>query len=124
MIFEEPMTSLNPVLSCGLQVMEALKNHNKISEKEAKLKTIALFEKVKLPDPIRMFTSLPHQLSGGQKRRVIMAMSCEPDLLICDEPTTALDITVQKSILQLIMDLQTQNNMAVIFITHNLSVLA
>lgn len=126
MVFQEPMTSLNPVLTCGLQVMEAIQQHSSLRESEAKLKTITLFEKVKLPDPIRMFTRFPHQLSGGQKQRVMiaMAMSCDPDLLICDEPTTALDVTVQKTILQLIKDLQNQNNMAVIFISHDLSVVA
>lgn len=126
MIFQEPMTSLNPVLTCGFQVMEAIRQHNSISEKEATEKTIALFEKVKLPDPAAMFKRYPHQLSGGQKQRVMiaMAMSCEPSLLICDEPTTALDVTVQKNILQLIRELQLQNNMGVIFITHDLSVVA
>ena len=126
MIFQEPMTSLNPVLTCGFQVMEAIMQHNTISEKEATQRTIALFEKVKLPDPSAMFKRYPHQISGGQKQRVMiaMAMSCEPSLLICDEPTTALDVTVQKNILQLIKELQVQNQMGVIFITHDLSVVA
>lgn len=126
MIFQEPMTSLNPVFTCGFQVMEAIRLHKKISDKEAKKRTIALFEKVKLPDPAGIFNRYPHQLSGGQKQRVMiaMAMSCEPSLLICDEPTTALDVTVQKNILQLIRELQLQNNMGVIFITHDLSVVA
>ena len=126
MIFQEPMSSLNPVLTCGFQVQEAIRQHNRITEKEAKAKTILLFEKVKLPDPSAMFQRYPHQLSGGQKQRVMiaMAMSCEPSLLICDEPTTALDVTVQKNILQLIRDLQVQNNMGVLFITHDLSVVA
>jgi peptide/nickel transport system ATP-binding protein len=126
MIFQEPMTSLNPVLTCGFQVMEAIKQHNQVSETEATARTVALFEKVKLPDPQGMFSRYPHQLSGGQKQRVMiaMAMSCEPSLLICDEPTTALDVTVQKNILQLIRELQLQNNMGVIFITHDLSVVA
>lgn len=126
MIFQEPMTSLNPVLTCGYQVMEAIRQHNDINREEAKQRTIALFEKVKLPDPAGMFNRYPHQLSGGQKQRVMiaMAMSCEPSLLICDEPTTALDVTVQKNILQLIRELQQQNNMGVIFITHDLSVVA
>src|SRR5580698_6367333 len=89
MIFQEPMTSLNPVLTCGFQVREAIRQHEAITEKEATQKTIALFEKVKLPDPISMFKRYPHQLSGGQKQRVMIAMaiSCEPALLICDEPT-------------------------------------
>jgi peptide/nickel transport system ATP-binding protein len=126
MIFQEPMTSLNPVLTCGSQVKEAIRQHTAISESEARQKTILLFEKVQLPDPAAIFDRYPHQLSGGQKQRVMiaMAMSCEPSLLICDEPTTALDVTVQKNILQLIRDLQVQNNMGVIFITHDLSVVA
>ena len=126
MIFQEPMSSLNPVLTCGVQVMEAILQHNLIDVKGATKKTIALFEQVKLPDPKAMFHRYPHQLSGGQKQRVMiaMAMSCEPSLLICDEPTTALDVTVQKNILQLIRELQLQNQMGVIFITHDLSVVA
>jgi peptide/nickel transport system ATP-binding protein len=126
MIFQEPMTSLNPVLTCGFQVKEAIRQHTAISESEARQKTILLFEKVQLPDPAAIFDRYPHQLSGGQKQRVMiaMAMSCEPSLLICDEPTTALDVTVQKNILQLIRELQVQNNMGVIFITHDLSVVA
>ena len=126
MIFQEPMTSLNPVLTCGFQVREAILQHNTISDEEATQRTIALFEKVQLPDPAGMYHRYPHQLSGGQKQRVMiaMAMSCEPDLLICDEPTTALDVTVQKNILQLIRELQLQNQMGVIFITHDLGVVA
>ncbi|MCX6335890.1 MAG: ABC transporter ATP-binding protein, partial [Bacteroidetes bacterium] len=126
MIFQEPMTSLNPVLTCGFQVMEAILQHELIDKELAKKKTIALFEQVQLPSPADMFDRYPHQISGGQKQRVMiaMAMSCSPDLLICDEPTTALDVTVQKNILQLIRNLQIQNNMGVIFITHDLSVVA
>lgn len=126
MIFQEPMTSLNPVLTCGFQVREAILQHKAITAEEATRQTIALFEKVQLPDPAGMFHRYPHQLSGGQKQRVMiaMAMSCEPDLLICDEPTTALDVTVQKNILQLIRELQLQNKMSVIFITHDLGVVA
>lgn len=126
MIFQEPMTSLNPVLTCGNQVMEAIQLHKKISANEAKQQTINWFEKVKLPDPVNIFKRYPHQLSGGQKQRVMiaMAMCCEPSLLICDEPTTALDVTVQKTILQLIKELQQQSNMGVIFITHDLGVVA
>jgi peptide/nickel transport system ATP-binding protein len=124
MIFQEPMTSLNPVMTCGKQVMEAILIHKNISAKEAKQRTISLFGKVKLPDPARIFNSYPHQISGGQKQRVMiaMAMSCEPSLLICDEPTTALDVTVQKNILELIKELQVQNDMGVIFITHDLGI--
>ena len=126
MIFQEPMTSLNPVLTCGFQVMEAILQHEPIGKELAKKKTIALFEQVQLPSPAEMFDRYPHQISGGQKQRVMiaMAMSCSPALLICDEPTTALDVTVQKNILQLIRNLQIQNNMGVIFITHDLSVVA
>lgn len=126
MIFQEPMTSLNPVLTCGTQVMEAIILHRKISPTEAKLQTIKWFEKVKLPDPESVFNRYPHQLSGGQKQRVMiaMAMCCEPSLLICDEPTTALDVTVQKTILQLIKELQQQSGMGVIFITHDLCVVS
>lgn len=126
MIFQEPMTSLNPVFTCGDQVMEAIRLHQKISGAEAKKKTIALFEKVKLPNPPALFNRYPHQLSGGQKQRVMIAiaMSCNPDLLICDEPTTALDVTVQKTILELIRELQQSAAMGVIFITHDLGVVA
>ncbi|MDF2189729.1 ABC transporter ATP-binding protein [Paraflavitalea sp. CAU 1676] len=126
MIFQEPMTSLNPVFTCGDQVMEAIRLHRKLSKEAATQKTIELFEKVKLPNPAQLFHRYPHQLSGGQKQRVMiaMAMSCEPDLLICDEPTTALDVTVQKTILQLIKSLQETEQMGVIFITHDLSVVA
>jgi peptide/nickel transport system ATP-binding protein len=120
------MTSLNPVLTCGEQVMEAILQHKKLSKEEARKRTIQWFEKVKLPDPAAVFSRYPHQLSGGQKQRVMiaMAMCCEPSLLICDEPTTALDVTVQKTILQLIKELQLQSGMGVIFITHDLGVVA
>lgn len=126
MIFQEPMTSLNPVYTCGFQVMEAILIHNKINKEEAQKRTLALFEKVKLPDPQRAFQSYPHQLSGGQKQRVMiaMAMSCNPSVLIADEPTTALDVTVQKTILELMKDLQEEINAAIVFITHDLGVIA
>ncbi|HTD94670.1 MAG TPA: ABC transporter ATP-binding protein, partial [Chitinophagaceae bacterium] len=119
MIFQEPMTSLNPVLTCGSQVMEALLTHRKLSASEARQQTIEWFEKVKLPDPVSIFSRYPHQLSGGQKQRVMIAMAicCRPALLICDEPTTALDVTVQKTILELIRELQREYGMGVIFIT-------
>src|SRR6185295_9190801 len=107
MIFQEPMSSLNPVFTCGHQVMEAILSHKNISKREARQQTIDWLSKVKLPQPEKMFYRYPHQLSGGQKQRVMiaMAMCCQPVLLICDEPTTALDVTVQKTILQLIRQL-------------------
>ena len=126
MIFQEPMTSLNPVKTCGSQVIEAIRIHNNISSKEAERRTIELFTKVHLPDPSSMLHRYPHQISGGQKQRVMiaMAMSCNPSLLIADEPTTALDVTVQKAVLKLIKDLQVQQNMSVIYITHDLGLVA
>jgi peptide/nickel transport system ATP-binding protein len=124
MIFQEPMTSLNPVFSCGYQVAESLMLHKKISKAEAKKQAIEWFNKVKLPEPEIVFAKYPHQLSGGQKQRVMiaMAMCCKPSLLICDEPTTALDVTVQKNILHLIKELQQEEKMGVIFITHDFGV--
>ena len=126
MIFQEPMTSLNPVKTCGSQVIEAMRIHQHISEREAKEKAIELFSQVKLPDPASIYNRYPHQLSGGQKQRVMiaMAMSCHPTLLIADEPTTALDVTVQKTILELIKELQVNQNMSVIYITHDLGLVA
>jgi peptide/nickel transport system ATP-binding protein len=126
MIFQEPMTSLNPVYSCGNQVVEAILTHQKIAKAEAEKQTIALFEKVKLPDPERAFRSFPHQLSGGQKQRVMiaMAMANNPSVLIADEPTTALDVTVQQTILELMKELQREMNAAIVFITHDLGVIA
>src|SRR6186713_695254 len=126
MIFQEPMTSLNPVFTCGSQVTESIQLHKKISTAEAKQQSIEWFRKVKLPEPEKVFSKYPHQLSGGQKQRVMiaMAMCCKPSLLICDEPTTALDVTVQKNILQLIKELQQEQNMGVIFITHDLGVVS
>ncbi|MFM7015361.1 MAG: ABC transporter ATP-binding protein [Bacteroidota bacterium] len=126
MVFQEPMTSLNPVFTCGSQVAEAIKLHQKVSSKEARLKTIELFKKVKLPRPESMYDAYPHQLSGGQKQRVMIAMaiSCNPKVLIADEPTTALDVTVQASILDLLKELQEETGMAMIFITHDLGVIS
>jgi peptide/nickel transport system ATP-binding protein len=126
MIFQEPMSSLNPVVTCGQQVMEAIRTHTKMPATRARQKTLELFEKVKLPDPAGFFGRYPHQLSGGQKQRVMIAMaiSGHPSLLICDEPTTALDVTVQKTILTLIRELQQTEDMGVIFITHDLGVVA
>ncbi|MCW3076499.1 MAG: yliA [Bacteroidetes bacterium] len=126
MIFQEPMTSLNPVITCGNQVMESILIHQKISKKEARAKAIHLFNEVQLPTPELMLDRYPHQLSGGQKQRVMiaMAMSCNPNILIADEPTTALDVTVQKTILDLMQKLQQQHNMGILFITHDLGVIA
>ena len=126
MIFQEPMTSLNPVFTCGHQVQEAIRLHQQIARTAARRQTIELFQQVQLPQPERLYHRYPHELSGGQKQRVMiaMAMSCRPQLLICDEPITALDVTVQKTILQLIKSLQQQVNMGVIFITHDLGVVA
>jgi peptide/nickel transport system ATP-binding protein len=126
MIFQEPMTSLNPVFTCGDQVMEAILLHQKTKKKEAKQKTIELFNMVQLPRPEDIFDSYPHQISGGQKQRVMiaMAMSCNPNILIADEPTTALDVTVQKTILELMLTLQRKHDMGIMFITHDLGVIA
>ncbi len=126
MIFQEPMTSLNPVFTCGNQVDEAILLHQKVSKSEAKKRTLELFEKVQLPDVQRIYKAYPHQLSGGQKQRVMiaMAMSCNPDVLIADEPTTALDVTVQKMILELMANLRQEIEASVIFITHDLGVIA
>jgi len=126
MIFQEPMTSLNPVLSCGKQVAEALILHKKLSKPDARLRTIELFEKVKLPRAEKLFDSYPHQISGGQKQRVMiaMAMSCDPAVLIADEPTTALDVTVQASIIELMHQIQEEKKMGLLFITHDLGVVS
>ena len=126
MIFQEPMTSLNPVLTCGNQVMEVLIKHKRISKNEARQKTVDLFKKTGLPNPEQILKRYPHQLSGGQKQRIMIAMaiSCNPALLIADEPTTALDVTVQKNILALLKELQMQNSMAVILITHDLGLVS
>jgi len=126
MIFQEPMTSLNPVFTCGDQVMEAIMLHQELDKVAAKALAIKLFEEVQLPTPERIFSTYPHQISGGQKQRVMiaMAMSCQPAILIADEPTTALDVTVQKTILELMQKLQRERNMGILFITHDLGVIA
>ena len=126
MIFQEPMTSLNPVFSCGDQVAEAIMLHQKKNKKEARQQTLELFKKVQLPNPERILDAYPHQISGGQKQRVMiaMAMSCNPSILIADEPTTALDVTVQATILDLMRQLRDEINMSIIFITHDLGVIA
>jgi len=126
MIFQEPMTSLNPVQTCGSSVAEAIMLHKKVNSEKAKAQTVSLFKEVRLPDPERIYKRYPHEISGGQKQRVMiaMAMSCNPQLLICDEPTTALDVTVQKNILLLLRSLQQQHHMSVIFISHDLGVVS
>jgi len=126
MIFQEPMTSLNPVKKCGIQVAESMMVHSGLAHKEAKARTLEIFEEVLLPRPQSIFRSYPHQLSGGQKQRVMIAMAvaCNPALLIADEPTTALDVTVQKSILALLRSLQEKYKMGILYITHDLGVVA
>ena len=124
MIFQEPMTSLNPVMRAGEQVAETLRLHRQLDTAQARARTLELFKEVKLPRPDEMLDQYPHQLSGGQRQRVMIAMAIanEPELLIADEPTTALDVTVQKSILDLLKELQQRYNMSMIFITHDLGV--
>ncbi|MBK0403574.1 ABC transporter ATP-binding protein [Adhaeribacter sp. BT258] len=126
MIFQEPMTSLNPVYTCGRQVMEVLQLHENLSRKEAEARTLALFQQVKLPRPEKMLKAYPHEISGGQKQRVMiaMAMACEPSVLIADEPTTALDVTVQAHILELLNELRERKGTSILFITHDLGVVA
>ncbi len=126
MIFQEPMTSLNPVHRCGHQVMEMLLAHEKVSRSEARRRVLELFEEVMLPRPEKIFDSYPHEISGGQKQRVMIAMAliCHPALVVADEPTTALDVTVQKAILELLRSLQRKYNIGIIFITHDLGVIA
>ncbi|ALU73862.1 ABC transporter ATP-binding protein [Tenacibaculum finnmarkense] len=126
MIFQEPMSSLNPTLTCGFQVAEVLELHTNLSKKEIKQAVILLFEKVKLPRPMAIFNAYPHQISGGQKQRVMIAMAiaCKPQLLIADEPTTALDVTVQKEIIALLKELQQEYKMGIIFISHDLGLVS
>ena len=126
MIFQEPMTSLNPVMSCGDQVIEAILTHQDLPKSEAKKRVLSLFEEVLLPTPETTYDKFPHEISGGQKQRVMiaMALSCNPDVLIADEPTTALDVTVQKSILGLLQGLKEKRNLSMIFISHDLGVIA
>ena len=124
-IFQTLMTSLNPTIRCGHQVTEAILTHKKCTKKEARTEAIRLFEEVDLPRPENIFKSFPHQISGGQRQRVMIAMAiaCKPDILIADEPTTALDVSVQKTIIDLLRSLQNRYNMSIIFISHNLSVI-
>ena len=125
MIFQEPGKSLNPVFRVGRQVMECIRTHNRVSKSEARRRTVELFEEVGIPDPARRIDSYPHEMSGGQKQRVMiaMALSCNPQLLIADEPTTALDVTIQAQVLDLIRRLRDDRGMAVLFITHDLGVI-
>lgn len=124
MIYQEPMTSLNPMLKIGYQIKEALTIHKKMKGKEAKEKAIELLRKVDIPEPEKRYNSYPYELSGGMRQRVMIAMAliCNPKLLIADEPTTALDVTIQAEILELIKDLKTEYDMSVLFITHDLGV--
>jgi peptide/nickel transport system ATP-binding protein len=126
MIFQEPMTSLNPVHTVGFQIVEALRAHRKLSNKEARKEAIDALNKVRMPAPEQRFDEYPHQLSGGMRQRVMiaMALACRPALLIADEPTTALDVTIQAQILDLLQDLQAETGMAIILITHDLGVVA
>jgi peptide/nickel transport system ATP-binding protein len=126
MIFQEPMSSLNPSMKCGLQVAEILHQHTSLTSKEIKQEVLSLFEKVKLPNPSALFSKYPHQISGGQKQRVMIAMAiaCKPKILIADEPTTALDVTVQREIIQLLKELQAETKMSILFISHDLSLIS
>lgn len=126
MIFQEPMSALNPVMRCGVQITEVLQLHENLDYKTAFSRTLQLFDQVKLPDPERIFRAYPHQISGGQKQRVLiaMAMACNPALLIADEPTTALDVTVQKSILDLLLQIKLDRGLSMLFISHDLGVIA
>ena len=126
MVFQEPMTSLNPLFTCGYQIIEAIRLHQNVSADEAESRTIQLFNEVQLPNPEQLIERYPHELSGGQLQRVMIAMaiSCNPQLIIADEPTTALDVTVQAAILELLKQIQRSRQMSMIFITHDLGILA
>jgi len=126
MVFQEPMSALNPSMKCGKQVIEVLLLHTNLSKEKAKKEVLLLFEKVKLPNIERIYNSYPHELSGGQKQRIVIAMAiaCKPKLLIADEPTTALDVTVQKEIIELLKELQQEAKMSILFISHDLNLVS
>ena len=126
MVFQEPMTSLNPVFKIGAQVAEAIQIHRKVSKKEARKLAGEMLELVAIPDPVKRLDDYPHQLSGGMRQRVMiaMALSCDPELLIADEPTTALDVTIQAQIMELLASLQQRLGLAILLITHDLGVVA
>ena len=126
MIFQEPMSSLNPSLKCGYQVEEILREHTSLTKQQIKAEVLSLFDKVKLPNPDKIYNRYPHEISGGQKQRVMIAMAiaCKPKILIADEPTTALDVTVQKEIILLLRELQQETKMSIIFISHDLSLVS
>ncbi|WP_348664575.1 ABC transporter ATP-binding protein [Dubosiella newyorkensis] len=126
MVFQDPMTSLDPTMTIGKQVMEAMLFHYKIPKKEAYARAVQLLELVGITDAEKRMKNYPHQLSGGMRQRIVIAiaLSCDPEILICDEPTTALDVTIQAKILELIKDIQKKKNLSVIYITHDLGVVA
>jgi len=126
MVFQDPMTSLDPTMTVGKQIMEPMVLHDHLSKEEAEKKTIDLLSEVGIDDPVKRFKEYPHQLSGGMRQRVVIAiaLACDPDILICDEPTTALDVTIQAKILELIKKIQSEKNISVIYITHDLGVVA
>ncbi|AJA67998.1 ABC transporter ATP-binding protein [Myroides odoratimimus] len=126
MIFQEPMSALNPSITCGEQVAEILREHTSLRGKALREEVLRLFDRVKLPNPNQVYTKYPHQISGGQKQRVMIAMAvaCKPKLLIADEPTTALDVTVQNEIINLLKDLQRDNKMSILFISHDLNLVS
>ncbi len=126
MIFQDPMTSLNPTMTIGAQIIEGVLNHNKISRAEAKERVLKMLELVNIPEALQRYNEYPHQFSGGMRQRAMIALAlvCKPDVLIADEPTTALDVTIQAQILELMRDLQKELNMSIILITHDLGVVA